>query len=119
MHAIQKKVEKTTAATSKTSDADLQQTLTAAFAKTKDLKIEELRIIVKDGKALLKGKVETVESVQRATAIAERLQGLRGVENYMTATSTMRKDPSSTSKDRQASGKVRTPAQDAETLITM
>lgn len=117
MHAVQK-AEKPTAATPKTSDADLQQTVTAAFAKARDLKIEGLRISVKNARAILKGSAENNEAVQKATAIAERIHGLQGVENSITATSSLKKGPSSIGNDRPA-GKGRTPAGDDETLITM
>ncbi len=64
-----------------TADRDIERKLREEFTKHSELKVSDLRVEVKGARATLEGTVADEKSIQRVTALAEKIPQLKGVAN--------------------------------------
>ena len=63
------------------TDGSIESGLKEALAKSPNLKVQGLVVHVKSGEVTLEGKVSEKAQIDRITALAEHMKGVKGVVN--------------------------------------
>lgn len=80
-------LERAAAAATPVSDASISSTIAAEFARDGSLDPARIDIDTAQGRVVLRGSAPDDQAKQRAKRIALSVQGVKGVDNYLTVSS--------------------------------
>ena len=64
-------------------DAEIEHAIINALARHPRVKVEDLRILVKDRKVTLSGKADSQQQIEQAGYIAREVTGVRELDNQL------------------------------------
>jgi len=64
-------------------DAELEHAIINALARHPQIKVDDLKIMVKDRKVTLHGKAANQQQIEQVATIAEAVQGIRELDNQL------------------------------------